>query len=180
MLGRGSLFYLSCLNQSASPKWLPRLHLVLGCCDPLLKSSPRQYCKHHSPVLWSHQSCETLTLKKTHFLLPGPSQPGRRGQVEPVLLQGRLTAPPSTLGVSPHRLSALTSLHACSVSLTKIQSFHSLQRLCQLLCSQTSNCLTFPLTALVTMSVLSQEASLSVFQQRTYTLLYPQPILLFQ
>ena len=160
-------------DQSASPKWLPRLHEVLGCCDPLLKSSPHRDCKHYGPVLWSHQSCETLTLKKTHFPLPGPSQPGRRGQTEPVLLQGGLMAPPSTVGVSPHTLSALTSLHACSVSLTKIQPFHSLQRRCQLLCFQTSNCLTFPLTALVTMSVMSQEESLSVFHQRTYTLPYP-------
>lgn len=123
VLGRDSLFYLPCLNQSASSKRLPWLHKVLGCCDPLLKSSPRQDWKHHGPVLWFHQSCDTLTLKKTHFPLPGPSQPGRRGQMEPVFLQGRLIAPPSTLGVSPRRLSALTSLHACSVSLTKCSLF---------------------------------------------------------
>lgn len=128
------------------------------------------YCSH---ALVNTVSTMALFFGPTGLMKPSPLRnplsapcafPARpRGQMETALLQGRLIAPPSTLGINPHRLSALTGLLAYSVSLIKIHSFHSLQRLLQLLCSQASNCLTFPLTALVTMSVMSQEASLVSF-----------------
>lgn len=136
----------------------------------------------HGHALWSHQACKTLTPWGNPLSAPCASPPRQLKADGNNRTTGQTDQCPHPLiPVSPHRRSILTSLCAYRVSLVKI---HSLQRLFQNpLFSNLQLPHPSPRTALVTLSLMSQEASLSVPHQWIYKLLHLQPtssFLLFQ
>lgn len=93
---------------------------------------PSSIVNTHGPALWSHQACKTLTPWGNPLSAPcasPPRQPKADGNNPTTGQTDRCHHP--LIPVSPRRLSVLTSLCAHRVSLVKIHSFHSLQRLFQ-------------------------------------------------
>ena len=133
MWENSSPFYLPWLNQRALPK--NACHGFKRCLNFVthyLSHALVHTVNTHGSALWSHQSCKTLIPGGNPLSAPcafPPRQPKADGNNLTTGQTDRHHHP--LILVNPHRLSVLTSLCAYRVSLVKIHSFHSLQRLFQ-------------------------------------------------